>query len=143
MAEPAAFEEEKTDEVLVLLVHDGDDHLVLVRDTQSRFPGKWEFPGGRIRLGEDYCAAAIRIARKELGIRIEPGQIGRKFVAEVSRGGRTVRSVRINLPAGPEGDIPVPVPGARHVCSIVPKADIRTYMPRRSDRKLMTNGHRG
>ena len=39
MAEAAAFEEEKTDEVLVLLVHDGDDHLVLVRDTQSRFPG--------------------------------------------------------------------------------------------------------
>jgi hypothetical protein len=131
----------KTDNVVVVIVHDGDDHLIVVRDLTSRFPTKWEFPGGRILEGETREQAAVRIVKKELGVLVAASAVGQP-IARIKRGGRPVTSVRVNLPEGPRGNIPVCNEDRSHEIIIISKRDLVDYMPRKSDRVLLVNGYK-
>lgn len=53
--------------------------LVGQRPEGSSLPGTWEFPGGKIELGESPEAALARELREELGIEADIGDL--KFVA--------------------------------------------------------------
>lgn len=132
----------KTESVLVLLVHDGDDHLVIVRDLKSNQPYRWEFPGGRMLEGESNADAAVRIMQNELNVSIETQAVGRP-VAEVPRGGRMVTSVRVNLPEGPAGNIRQFSTDGRHEMKLIDKREVSRFMPRKCDLDLMQIGFRG
>ena len=48
--------------------------LICQRRASDRYPGKWEFPGGKIEPGESTRECARRELHEELGIEVEPGE---------------------------------------------------------------------
>ena len=54
-------------DVGVALVHDAGRILVAQRRPDDTFPGRWEFPGGKLRDGESAEDATVRECREELG----------------------------------------------------------------------------
>lgn len=56
--------------VVAALIFRGDRLLVCQRRAQGSFPLKWEFPGGKVEMGEEYVGALRRELREELGIEI-------------------------------------------------------------------------
>jgi 8-oxo-dGTP diphosphatase len=53
-----------------LIVRDGRV-LICQRSADSKFPLKWEFPGGKVEPGEDPAEALRRELREELAIEVE------------------------------------------------------------------------
>ncbi|OFW08605.1 MAG: hypothetical protein A3H27_09110, partial [Acidobacteria bacterium RIFCSPLOWO2_02_FULL_59_13] len=60
--------------VVAALLFENNRVLVCQRPHQGDFPGKWEFPGGKIEPGEDPQAALRRELQEELGIVAEIGE---------------------------------------------------------------------
>lgn len=54
--------------VVAALIHEGDRLLVCRRGADGLFPLKWEFPGGKVEVGEEDMEALRRELREELGI---------------------------------------------------------------------------
>jgi 8-oxo-dGTP diphosphatase len=52
-----------------IIIHQGKVLLAL-RSESMDLPGKWEFPGGKVEMGEDPKACLIREIGEELGIQI-------------------------------------------------------------------------
>jgi 8-oxo-dGTP diphosphatase len=53
-----------------------DGHILISqRPSHSRMRGFWEFPGGKLELGEDPRAALRRECLEELGVQVEVGRI--------------------------------------------------------------------
>lgn len=48
--------------------------LACQRRLTDRFPGRWEFPGGKVEQGEDPATALRRELKEELGIAAEIGE---------------------------------------------------------------------
>ena len=44
--------------------------LAARRTAPAALAGKWEFPGGKVEVGESHAAALVREIREELGVRI-------------------------------------------------------------------------
>ncbi|HEV2300450.1 MAG TPA: NUDIX hydrolase [Stellaceae bacterium] len=55
------------------------DRLLLVQTSYRR---GWELPGGGVRAGESPLAAALREAREEVGIALEPARLSSPLVIE-------------------------------------------------------------
>lgn len=55
------------------ILSDGDRVLICQRRVTSRFPLKWEFPGGKVEDGESPEACLRRELREELAIEAEVG----------------------------------------------------------------------
>jgi 8-oxo-dGTP diphosphatase len=67
----------KTVEVAAGLIFDQDRLLVCQRDSRGSFAFKWEFPGGKLELGEG-CEDALRRELKE-ELDIEAGRLSEIF----------------------------------------------------------------
>ena len=57
--------------VVAGLIRRKDSFLLGLRPTGHSLPGVWEFPGGKIELGESPEEALKRELREELGIEIQ------------------------------------------------------------------------
>jgi A/G-specific adenine glycosylase len=60
-----------THRVAVGVVWKADRMLITQRAPQGLLGGLWEFPGGRLKTGEDAASACIREIREETGLRVE------------------------------------------------------------------------
>lgn len=61
--------------VAVAVVEQGGKFLVAKLAADKPYAGKWEFPGGKLRLGESAQEALQREAMEELGIEVEVKQV--------------------------------------------------------------------
>ena len=52
-----------------------DDRVVLVKRAHPPIQGHWSIPGGVLEVGERVREAAIREAREETGLIVEPGEL--------------------------------------------------------------------
>ena len=62
-------------EVTCAIIMDGERILVTQRSSEMPHPHKWEFPGGKLRTGENPEACIIREIREELGVEISVKQL--------------------------------------------------------------------
>jgi 8-oxo-dGTP diphosphatase len=55
----------------------GADRRILItqRRADQALPLQWEFPGGKVELGEAPAAALLRELREEIGVTVEVGRI--------------------------------------------------------------------
>jgi 8-oxo-dGTP diphosphatase len=56
--------------VLAAVIRRGDRYLVCRRPAHKRHGGCWEFPGGKLELGETLLEAARRELGEELGVQV-------------------------------------------------------------------------
>jgi 8-oxo-dGTP diphosphatase len=61
--------------VAAAVVIEGGRVLVTQRKAGTHLGGLWEFPGGKVRPGEDPRAALVRELREEIGIAVSVGEI--------------------------------------------------------------------
>ncbi len=52
-----------------------DDHVVLVKRLHPPLQAEWSIPGGVLEVGELVREAAVREAREETGLTVEPGEL--------------------------------------------------------------------
>jgi len=55
----------------------GEDRRILItqRRADQALPLQWEFPGGKVELGEAPTAALLRELREEIGVTVDVGRI--------------------------------------------------------------------
>jgi 8-oxo-dGTP diphosphatase len=61
--------------VAAAIVIEGGRVLVTQRKAGTHLAGLWEFPGGKVRPGEDPRAAVARELREEVGVAVSAGEI--------------------------------------------------------------------
>ncbi len=72
------MEENATLLVSAAVVRNGDRFLIAKRSNESRFPGRWEFPGGKVNRDESLSESLEREMLEEMGVNIRVGsEIGR------------------------------------------------------------------
>ena len=52
-----------------------DNRVVLIKRAKPPLAGEWSIPGGMLELGETVREAAIREAKEETGLTVEPGEL--------------------------------------------------------------------
>jgi mutator protein MutT len=62
-------------DVHVLLVRDDDILLTRRRDTNPLFDGLWHLPSGKLDAGESVLDAAVREAKEEVGVHVDPADL--------------------------------------------------------------------
>jgi 8-oxo-dGTP pyrophosphatase MutT (NUDIX family) len=77
-------------DVHVLLLH-GHELLLSRRRSADEFDGRWHLPAGRLEAGESATAGAVREAREETGVEIDPDDLSFVHVAHVVAAGREAR----------------------------------------------------
>ena len=60
--------------VVAALLVENNRLLICQRSEAGEYPGKWEFPGGKLEAGEQAAAALRRELEEELGIAAEIGE---------------------------------------------------------------------
>jgi len=87
----------------VVIVQDGK--VLVVQRGREPAAGTWAFPGGRLELGETLAEAAVREAREETGLEIEPGEVAAvvEFIDRDEDGRVRWHYVIIDLLATPVG----------------------------------------
>ncbi len=74
--------------VAAVLIREDGHVLVQRRPAGKPLEGLWEFPGGKVELGETPEAALVRELAEELGIAVEQGGLEPLTFASEPRGGR-------------------------------------------------------
>ena len=87
----------------VVIVQDGK--VLVVQRGREPAAGTWAFPGGRLELGETLAEAAVREAREETGLEVEPGEVAAvvEFIDRDADGRVRWHYVIIDLLATPVG----------------------------------------
>jgi len=57
--------------IAIAIVEDDDCFLVGLRPEGKSLSGSWEFPGGRVEVGETPAAGAVRECREETGLEVQ------------------------------------------------------------------------
>lgn len=52
-----------------------DERILVVKRGKDPGAGTWAFPGGRLELGETLAEAAVREAREETNLQVDPGEV--------------------------------------------------------------------
>jgi 8-oxo-dGTP diphosphatase len=52
-----------------------DNRVVLIKRAKPPLAGEWSIPGGMLEIGETVREAAIREAKEETGLEVEPGEL--------------------------------------------------------------------
>lgn len=71
MYSPASQQPRKKIEVVAALLVDGEEVLVAKRKSTDSGAGFWEFPGGKVEIGESHQQALVREIQEELEMPIE------------------------------------------------------------------------
>jgi len=61
--------------VVAAVINHNDTLLACRRAAHKSLPGKWEFPGGKVEVGESDRDALVREIREELGVDISIGAL--------------------------------------------------------------------
>ena len=69
------IEERRTIEVVAAVISDGAGRVLATQCPPHKHNGGWEFPGGKIELGEAPHAAVVREIREELGVTVQVGEL--------------------------------------------------------------------
>ena len=68
----------KTIKVVAAVICDSLENTTKIFATArgyGEFKGKWEFPGGKLEVGETSQQALIRVIQEELAVKIEVGEL--------------------------------------------------------------------
>ncbi len=70
----------KTDKKLIIpqkaVIKKGDRYLILLRSkSETAFPGMWDFPGGKLELGEEPFLGVEREVREETGLVVKAEKV--------------------------------------------------------------------
>lgn len=65
----------KSIRVVACVIEENGRFLITQRKKQSHLGHLWEFPGGKIELGESLADCAVRECQEELGIQVKPLQL--------------------------------------------------------------------
>jgi len=60
---------------VLLILTDGDDVLLALRDGTGYADGQWNLPSGKLEFGEDVVSAVIRETAEEIGVRLQPAEV--------------------------------------------------------------------
>ncbi len=60
---------------VIVAQRDGENRVLLIRRGTPPLLGEWSLPGGVLECGETLREAAIREAREETGLNVEPGEM--------------------------------------------------------------------
>ena len=69
--------------VVAAVIKKDDKYLVARRASHKQHAGKWEFPGGKIELGETPEIALERELLEELGVKTKIGQFVKSAVCDI------------------------------------------------------------
>lgn len=72
---PPTFEPYRTVVDVMLILVDGDNVLLALRDGTGYADGLWNLPSGKLEAGEDVVRAVIRESREEVGLCIGPEEV--------------------------------------------------------------------
>jgi 8-oxo-dGTP diphosphatase len=94
--------DESAPRVVVAAVIERDGLMLAARRTEpAELAGRWEFPGGKVELGESDADALVRECREEIGVRVAIGErIGPEY--PIAGGTMTVRTYRAAIVDGGE-----------------------------------------
>ncbi len=72
------MEQNNTLFVTAAIIRRGGKLLIAKRSAKSRFPGRWEFPGGKVMEGETFKESLEREMLEEMGLEVRVGEeVGR------------------------------------------------------------------
>lgn len=73
----------KTIKVVAGILYNEDKILLASRPLDKSFPNYWEFPGGKIEIGENPKQALIRELKEEIGVNVDEADLS--FLTQLSR----------------------------------------------------------
>lgn len=97
-------------DVHVLLVRDDDILLTRRRDTNPLFDGLWHLPSGKLDAGESVLDAAVREAKEEVGVHVDPADLRLVHTLHVNGSGPEPRLASSSKPATGPGRRPTENP---------------------------------